>query len=421
MKSFLKSLLISLLILEARLVLKKYKPFVIAVTGSVGKTSTKDAIYTALRGSGYIRKSEKSFNSEIGVPLTVLGVENAWSDPFLWISNLLKGLELIFFSSAYPQCLVLEVGADHPGDIGRLATWLRPDIAVITKVSEVPVHVEFFPSVEAVLIEKKKLAQAVSPQGVCIFSADGKELEFLKKDISAKILTFGIRNPADIQASDISFTYDEKGNPQGISAMIHVDAIAEKLEVKGVLGEHHIYPLLAALTVAQARGVAFLDALKSLSLHSVPRGRMNILPGIQGTTLIDDTYNSSPDASHEALSTLEKLTVKGKKVAVLGDMMELGKFSAAEHKKVGERANSIASLVVTVGQRARAMTTPDKAFTTLDEASEYLKAHISEGDIVLIKGSQSMRMEKITKALMVSPEKAEELLVRQDAEWLAKE
>ncbi len=421
MKSFFKSIIISLLILESRLILKKYRPFVIAVTGSVGKTSTKDAIYTALQGSGYIRKSVKSFNSEIGVPLTILGVENAWNDPFLWISNLLKGLELIFFNSEYPQCLVLEVGADHPGDIGRLASWLHPDIAVITKVSEVPVHVEFFPSVEAVLVEKKKLAEAVSSQGVCIFSADGKELEFLKKDITAKILTFGIRNSSDIQASDISFMYDEQGNPQGMSAMIHVGAIAEKLEVKGVLGDHHIYPLLAALTTAQARGIAFLDALKALSSHHAPRGRMNILPGIQGTTLIDDTYNSSPDAVNEALSTLEKLTVKGKKVVVLGDMMELGKFSGAEHKKIGERACTVASLVVTVGQRARVMTTPDKAFTTTTDAFEYLKGNISEGDVVLIKGSQSMRMEKITKALMMHPEKSEELLVRQDAEWLAKD
>ena len=136
MKSFLKKIIVSILESEARLILKKYNPFIIAITGSVGKTSAKDAIYTVLAGSvSRVRKSEKSFNSEIGVPLTILGCDNAWSNPFLWLKNILNGLELILLRSNYPNCLVLEVGADHPGDIQKITKWLKPDVAVITQRS----------------------------------------------------------------------------------------------------------------------------------------------------------------------------------------------------------------------------------------------------------------------------------------------
>lgn len=121
MKSILKSLIKNILVLESRIILKKYKPYIIAVTGSVGKTSTKDAIYTAISSNFKVRKNEKSFNSEIGVPLTILGVQNAWSDPIGWLKNIFHGLELIFFKHDYPEYLIVEVGADHPGDIHSIA------------------------------------------------------------------------------------------------------------------------------------------------------------------------------------------------------------------------------------------------------------------------------------------------------------
>src|SRR5690554_4531015 len=136
MKSFFKNIISRILIWESKMVLKKYKPAIIAVTKTIGKTSTKDSIFTVLSSSEYVRKSEKSFNSEIGVPLTILGCPNGWSDPFVWLRNILEGFELILLNSNYPKCLVLEVGADHPGDIQRIASWLKTDVVVITKIGD---------------------------------------------------------------------------------------------------------------------------------------------------------------------------------------------------------------------------------------------------------------------------------------------
>src|SRR5690606_26085163 len=124
---------------QAKTILSKYKPKVVAITGSVGKTSTKDAVYLVLTNFFTVRKSQKSFNSEIGVPLTIIGCGSGWNSAYLWLKNILKGFSLIIFKHKYPEWLVLEVGADRPGDIKSIAKWLKPDVVVITRISEVPV------------------------------------------------------------------------------------------------------------------------------------------------------------------------------------------------------------------------------------------------------------------------------------------
>ena len=147
---------------------------------------------------------------------------------------------------------------------------------------------------------------------------------------------------------------------------------------------------------------------------------MNIIKGINDSTIIDDTYNSSPDALYQALFVLGEIETSGRKIAVIGDMMELGKFSAEEHKKAGDFAKKNASIIITVGQRAKKMGENIISFNTAYEASQYVRGIANKGDIFLVKGSQSMRMERVVKDLMAEPEKASELLVRQEPEWLAK-
>src|SRR3989338_6726611 len=131
MRTFFKTVIVFILTWEARRVLKTWRPFIVLVSGSVGKTTTKDAVYHVLKDSIATRKSEKSFNSEIGVPLTILGLENAWSSPLAWLKNIWLGFR-VPRAQSYPKLLVLEVGSDHPGDIARLMKWLTPDIAVVT-------------------------------------------------------------------------------------------------------------------------------------------------------------------------------------------------------------------------------------------------------------------------------------------------
>ena len=193
MKDFFKKTLVLLLTLEARLIVRRYSPKIVAVTGSVGKTSTKDAIYAVLAQGSHVRKSDKSFNSEIGLPLTIIGVPNAWSNPLRWIQNLLDGLFLLVWRTRYPQWLVLEVGADRPGDIRSVATWLPVTIAVITRLPEVPVHVEFFDSPQQLVEEKAALIDTLVPGGTLVVYADDERAAvFAQRAGDKKIITFGL-------------------------------------------------------------------------------------------------------------------------------------------------------------------------------------------------------------------------------------
>lgn len=415
MKSLFKKIITYIIISESKLILKKYKPSIITVTGSVGKTSTKDAIYTVLAKSGHVRKSDKSFNSEIGVPLTIIGCPNGWDDPFIWLKNIFQGIELILFNSDYPKCLVLEIGADHPGDIKNMTKWLRSDIVVITKVSEVPVHVEFFKSPEEVFEEKFSLVDSLNNDGVLIVSADDRRLISASLKVKQKVMTFSIENLSTVSASEI-----ELNTEIGVIFKLKYDENKYSVKINGVLGNQQIYPIIAAFTVGIARKIPVNEIIESLKNHIAPKGRMNLVKGLNGCIIIDDTYNSSPDALHEALATLAKVQCVGKKIAVLGDMMELGKFAAEEHKKAGEVAKRSCDILITVGPRARLMNSDAIHFDSSTEAGEYLKGIVGQGDIVLIKGSQFVRLERATKAILAEPERAHELLVRQDPEWLAK-
>jgi len=156
MKSVFKKIISKILQFESNLVIKKYKPKIIAVTGSVGKTSSKDAIFSVMATSFYVRKSEKSFNSDIGIPLTILGCENAWSNPLKWFLNIWKGVCLICLKNNYPEWLVIEVGADRPNDIKNISKWLKPDVVVVTRFAKVPVHVEFFGNRES--LKRKEIS-----------------------------------------------------------------------------------------------------------------------------------------------------------------------------------------------------------------------------------------------------------------------
>jgi len=186
MKASFRLIVTVILIAEASLLLRRHKPRIIAVSGSVGKTTTKDAIFAAIKNNVYARKSDKSFNSEIGVPLTVLGLPNAWNNPFFWFRNLVEGFFLACFSRSYPEVLILETGIDRPGDMEKLAHWLKPDIVVLTRLPEVPVHVEYFPSPTAVIDEKMKIVQALQPDGVFIYNSDDILIEGRLPEILTK-------------------------------------------------------------------------------------------------------------------------------------------------------------------------------------------------------------------------------------------
>jgi len=443
MKKIFKKTVVWIITLQARAVLRKYKPKIVAVTGSVGKTSTKDAIYSVLSKGARVRKSEKSFNSEIGLPLTILGAPNAWSNPFRWLQNIIDGVFMLVFNAQYPEWLVLEVGADRPGDITSLSKWLPVDIAVITLLPEMPVHVEFFDSAEAVIEEKAAIIDAIVPGGVLALFADDPRTLGLQHRLpapDARIITFGFSSASDVRGEHVALLSEDgkESWPIGMTAEISYNGTSVPLRVAGAVGAHAFVPALAAASVGVSLHKPLGDISGALESYDPPPGRMRLVRGIKNTLIIDDSYNSSPAATAAALTTLGMVqgdTLKSpgvkvsplRRIAVLADMMELGRHSTVEHRKIGEQVAKHADMLVTVGFRARDIAAaaldngmPDNAILQFEDsgkAGAELQNLIKEGDCILVKGSQSMRMERVVEELMAEPERAEELLVRQDAEW----
>lgn len=427
MKNILKKIVVKILTFEAKIVLKKYKPRIVAITGSVGKTSTKDAVFTALQTAFHVRKTEKSFNSEIGIPLTILGLPNAWNDPILWFKNIIKGLKLIFKKVEYPEWLVLEVGADRPGDIAFVSSWVPFDIAVFTRIGKVPVHVEFYDSVQEVVKEKSALLKGLKKDGVAILNQDDEDIREFKKLTKNKCLTFSLKEDADVKGSFPSIVYEQEGVPKGMAIKVDVNGNSFPVVLQQVLGAQHLLPVVASFAVALSLNLNLIKVSSAFMSHTSPRGRMNIIAGKQNSVLIDDTYNASPVAVEEAFTLVDSIETKKRKVAILGDMLELGRHCVEEHERLGKIASEVFDEIIAVGVRAKDFLTGARqckmkeshlhSFSSSLEAISTIGDFIKEGDIVFIKGSQGARMERIVEKLMLKPEDKDTLLVRQEEEW----
>ncbi len=426
MKSLFRSFVVVVLTYEARLLLKRHRPSIIAITGSVGKTSTKDAIFSVLKRHVSVRKSEKSFNSEIGVPLTVLGLPNAWNNPFLWLKNLIDGLFIALFSKSYPSYLVLETGVDRPGDMERLTTWIKPNMVVLTRLPDVPVHVEFFSSPEAVVYEKMKLVEALKPDGVLIYNHDDEIIKRQLPGVRQQTIGFSRYLPSQFTAREDKLYYNDD-RPAGITfSLNHINQTAE-IKLPGALGTPSIYAALAAAVVGVECGLSLEDVATALVEHAAPPGRLCVLPGLKGSIIIDDTYNASPTATEQALLTLKEVQYAKRRIAVLGDMLELGKFSQREHERIGELVPQCADILLTLGIRARKIAEAALAhglsekhiyqYDDVARAGRELQTLLEPGDVVLVKASQGIRAERVVEEVMQEPERAKDLLVRQDKEW----
>ena len=434
MRIIFKKILANTLREESQLVLWKYRPKIIAITGSVGKTSTKDASYAIISKISHVRKSEKSFNSEIGLPLTILGCPNGWNNPLLWLKNIAKGFWLFLYSHKYPKWLVLEVGVGKAGDMRKTASWLKTDVVIMTAIGETPVHVEFFDSAKHLAEEKSELILTLKKDGLLILNSDDDVVLGMKNKSKHKIITYGFKAGADVVGSADSIFYNDAGVPAGL--IFRVDAGGDSLPVtiEGVFGRNHAYAALASLALSYGLKLNMLAAVESLKNYEFAPGRMCLLKGINETLIIDDTYNSSPFACESALQTLGEVKNIGRKIAVLGDMLELGKHTIEAHKNIGkiakENLSENAGILLVVGPRAKAIKEGALEagmnkenifeFSNSFEVGEYLKTFIKKDDLILIKGSQGMRMERAVGEILLDQKNKNKLLVRQDVEWLAK-
>ena len=430
--TFIKQLVKRIFQFEARLILKKYHPKIIAITGSVGKTSTRDAIYLVLSKKFFVRKSEKSFTTELGIPLTIIGCSYGTGTVLQWCKNIFVGFRLLFVRTQYPDWLILEIDGDRPGDFAGLSEWFHPDILVVTAIGDVPAHVETFGSVEDLMTEKKILLDTVARDGVLIYNNDDMHTTQLVADSDVRKISCGIDGDSTIRGSEFKILYGNAYGqhvPTGITFNI-TDTDTYTVTVFNSIGIHVEYASLIAYAVARELGVIPADATTSLNQYKTLPGRMNIIPGIKDTTVIDDSYNASPVALYESLQNFNALTTTGRKIAVLGDMLELGKYSIDEHKKIATLLTDM-SHVITVGIRSRG--TAEELLSmgfnelhllsvdTAEQAGRELQHILETGDIVLVKGSQAMRMERVVLEVMRHPEDAKTLLVRQEPEWLSRQ
>lgn len=409
----------------AEAALQKQKPQIITITGSVGKTSIKEGVYLALKNNLKVQRSVKNYNNEIGVPLTIAGWQgiNPGHSIIKWLKIIMKLFVLgLIKSKKYPEFLILEIAADKPGDLQYLMSIISKGIfkaSVLTAVS--PSHLEFFGSMENIFQEKITPFHYLPDNSIAVVNADSNDLEKIKKAIKTQIITYGIENTADVMANDI------ETNKDGLKFQITTKKESAYFLLKGGIFTHQIYPILAGVVLADFFGVELNAALAGLKEYEIAPGRGKIIEGINGSLIIDDTYNSSPEAVKKALQSLAKLPFGARKIAVLGDMLELGNESPDLHFTAGKMvfeqgfdflfAFGTFSRHILEGFQKNGEKENARHFANIEELIAYLKNFLQNNDIVLVKASQGMRAELIVKAIMQKPEKAKYLLARQTKDW----
>jgi len=355
----------------------------IGVTGSIGKTTTKELSAAVLRQRFRTFKSEGNLNSETGLPLALLHLDASY------------------------QRAVLEMGMYALGEIRRLAEIALPKIGIVTNVG--PSHLERLGTLERIAQAKAELVESLPADGTAILNGDDPIVRAMAKKTRARLFCYGLDPTCDLWASDI-----EGLGLEGVRFRMH-HAGETPLHVRvPLLGRHSVHTALAAASVGLAEGLTWSEIIAGLQDISAQL-RLIATPGFNASTLLDDTYNSSPASAIAALNLLGEL--EGRRIAVLGDMLELGSFEQEGHHKVGGRAAEVAHLLVAVGPRgrligeaARAGGLPAEAILFAKDNAEaiaVLRPLLKEGDVVLIKGSRGMKMEEIVVALATpTPEPA---------------
>jgi UDP-N-acetylmuramoyl-tripeptide--D-alanyl-D-alanine ligase len=343
---------------------------VVAVTGSQGKTSTKDMIEAVLATAAPTVATSGSFNNELGVPLTMLRADRT------------------------TRFLVLEMGARHIGDIAELTGLVAPDIAVVTNVGQA--HLGEFGSREAIAVAKSELVRGLAAGGTAVLHADEPRVLAMSDLTDGPVLTFGASERASVRVHDLSL--DRLGRPSftlrhdGGSAVVRLPFV----------GAHWTLNAAAAVAAGLTAGVPLEQAATALNTASISKWRMELRALDSGVTLLDDSYNANPESTRAGLDALASIDAK-RRIAVLGEMLELGEASRDAHHEIGTYAATRADLVITIGEAAaviaegageRALALPDNA-----AAIAWLRTHPALGDVVLIKASRGARLDEVAAAL----------------------
>ena len=361
----------------ARFWRRKLELRVIGITGSVGKSTTKEMVAEVLSTRYHTLKSPGNLNNEIGLPLTILKL-----------------------SSGY-QHAVMEMGFYVPGEIAFLCDMALPQVGVITNIGTV--HAERAGSQEAIARGKAELVQSLpaAPEGVAILNFDDPFVRKMEEKTRARIFFYGLSQEAHLWADHV-----EGLGLEGIRFRLHYQG--ETLHVRiPLIGRHSVHTALRAAAVGLAEGMNWQEIIEGLS-QGHNQLRLAAVRSQNGALLLDDTYNASPESMLAALNLLDELD--GRKVAVLGDMLELGPYERGGHEMVGLRAAQVAQTLVTLGERAHLIAqaarrvSPKKTIMEFDDMAplmDWLRSNLKKDDVVLIKGSHGLRMDRITASLEV--------------------
>ncbi len=349
---------------------------VVAVTGSNGKTTTKEMLAAILAGRGPVLKPEASFNNQWGVPLTLLG---------------LRGKH---------RALVLELGANQRGEIASLADIARPTVGIVTTVASA--HTEFFGGLEEVQREKAALVRALPPEGRVVLNADDRRVRAMASEARCPVVLYGTAPDADARAVEpigetaeaVSFTLEIASQRRPVSLAFP--------------GRHNLTNALAAAGAGTALGCSLTEIAEGLERARPIKGRC-VWRRAGAVRILDDTYNANPEAVEAALAILSRARGTGRILVVLGDMLELGEIAPVAHRDIGRKAAQLGvAEFVGIGPLARHAVTAARAAglleaqhtETVEDAVALLLKRLAPGDCLLVKGSRAMRLERVADALV---------------------
>lgn len=399
-------------------------PEIIGITGSVGKTSAREAVRAVLSGGFPIRVSPRNMNTEIGMPLAVLGLPGGGKSAWQWLKvAVMAWFRANIGKAELPPILVLEMAADRPGDIEKLTGIAPPAIGVVTACAQS--HLELFRTIDEVFREKRVMVESLGKDGVAILNRDDERVWKMRERAAGRVVSYGFDGEADVRAlpESLGYAFDPEGDC-GMRFKVSAFGSTVPVFVPGVLGRQVAYAALVGMAVGLVKGMNLVEIAENLRSFRPLPGRVRCLGGIKRTVLIDDTYNASPKSVSAALDVLGDLPVgpESGRIAVLGDMLDLGGSSPGLHGEIGRKAAEIGlDTLVLVGERT---TETERAaleagmprekvfhFPDTERAGMFVQGRMRSGDIVLIKGSRGMRMEEVTRELMADPQRAAELLV----------
>lgn len=447
----MKNLIEKILAFFARRIIKKYQPEIVGITGSLGKTSTANAINAVLSFQYNARQNIKNYNNEFGLPLTVIYAQSGGKSVLNWLKVFYKAIKLLVIKDKeYPQILVLEMGVDMKGDLDYLISIARPKIGVLTTVSETHLQStnpkakssdDWLKDIKGVLKEKQKILTQLPEDGVAVLNYDDENVRSVRDKLHGKVFTYGFEPDANVRASELLFSGLEKDFCEtqyqwdckvwGTNFKVTCNGSTVPVFLPHCFGKGHVYAALAAIAVGVAKGMNLVDVADALRQYRPALGRMNLIAGIKHTLIIDDTYNSpAARAVITALEVMKEIEIEAdkRKIAVLGDMLELGEKSDSAHREVGLKVAELElDYLISVGNNSKL--TAEAAieaglpkenvqwFEDSVNAGRFLQDLMQQGDLILVKGSQGMRMEKVVKEVMAEPERAKELIVRQTGGW----